>query len=659
MQEAALTRSEKTLPVGVVIPAYGHPQFLAETIASACEQTCRFDHYVVVVDDECRYEDTRRVTQELMALYPGRLFYLRQPNTRLPGARNAGIRFLMDLLPDLDAIFLLDADNRLAPWALQRYRDILGDDPAVGWAYPDIAFFGMNRVDGGVDIRETAPEYSRLKHLVSNLCEAGSMVRASLFRDGVFFDEAMKYGLEDWDFWLSAVEAGYTGVRARDCGFFYRRRPESMIADAQRHSSVWLDKLQSKHASLTTPRMLVKLEHEEAPAFAIWLVDTGEVILTSDPMAKGRTVSLEAFQDECRAWLEKPDETFVPTHLIAMDAAVWETLRTTSRMLRLLFWQIRDHSDAPRYYRFGNAASFSLMRGGAAPERAVFAVWAMDTFRQAVAAGVMTGPSAGGIVATPEGLEVELPTQDGLHLHLEGLFKALLPKRQQLHARGRRFSGPFAQTVREELQQLASFSAGHHPYPCLVEDRRRVVVVADIGDVITRRYWNGWGRLVEALSPKADLVLAVEGSGTFDIRHLGKLDHFRPFTEVLPMKWSDEPDEYALYMGERLPHEGGIVRTLAVPFQQADAVIAAGSVRSLELFGLVRSQGVPGYVYLDPELAVVGADGDGSLAVVRALEHAIAGIWTDDQDVRDALIAGGVPGGKITSVHRGLQPLSE
>lgn len=197
------------LPIGVVIPAYGHPRFLGEAIVSACTQETDRPIHVVVVDDGCRFEETGTLVRNLMDQYPGTLFYLRHKNTRLPGARNKGVRFLLDAFPDMDAIFFLDADNRLAPYSLEAYRKALGDDESVGWAYPDISFFGLSWGRSGFDTRETAPDYSVLKHLTGNISEAGSLVRASMFRNGVFYDETMRSGFEDWDFWLSALGAGY------------------------------------------------------------------------------------------------------------------------------------------------------------------------------------------------------------------------------------------------------------------------------------------------------------------------------------------------------------------------------------------------------------------------------------------------------------------
>ncbi|MGE0283271.1 MAG: glycosyltransferase family 2 protein, partial [Rhizobiaceae bacterium] len=92
--------------------------------------------------------------------------------------------------------------------------------------------------------------YSRFRHLIGNICEAGSMVRADVFRQGIFFDETFRYGYEDWEFWLQCLERGMMGTRAENAGFLYRRRADSMLADADRMSQQIIDTIRRKHRAL-------------------------------------------------------------------------------------------------------------------------------------------------------------------------------------------------------------------------------------------------------------------------------------------------------------------------------------------------------------------------------------------------------------------------
>lgn len=52
-------------------------------------------------------------------------------------------------------------------------------------------------------------DHSLLIHTAMNICEAGSLIRRKVFEAGVFFDTTFKSGFEDWDFFLTAAEAGF------------------------------------------------------------------------------------------------------------------------------------------------------------------------------------------------------------------------------------------------------------------------------------------------------------------------------------------------------------------------------------------------------------------------------------------------------------------
>lgn len=45
--------------------------------------------------------------------------------------------------PTVEALYMLDADNRLRPDALGNALQALRDDPAADWIYPDIDMFGL------------------------------------------------------------------------------------------------------------------------------------------------------------------------------------------------------------------------------------------------------------------------------------------------------------------------------------------------------------------------------------------------------------------------------------------------------------------------------------------------------------------------------------
>ena len=233
--------------IGVVVPVFGHSRLVGEALVSVLDQTFDGSIAVVVVVDGDPAPETTLAIRSLARAGERPVYTLFRRNGRLPAARNAGIDLLLKLHPDLDAIYLLDADNRLSPHSLEVFWQSLATHPEAAWAYPEIGLVGLTWGASGIDLRQTAPIYDPLRHLMGNICEAGSMVRGDVFRAGLRFDESFTTGYEDWEFWLQCLDRGMVGTPAKGTGFQYRRRSDSMLAEADRASQDIKAKLLAKH----------------------------------------------------------------------------------------------------------------------------------------------------------------------------------------------------------------------------------------------------------------------------------------------------------------------------------------------------------------------------------------------------------------------------
>jgi Glycosyltransferases involved in cell wall biogenesis len=325
--------------VAVVVPVHRHPALLPEAIESVLAQDAPFAIRLVLVNDGCPFPETEAVCLDYARSQPHSIRYLHKPNGGLSDARNHGIDDVLARDPDVEAIFFLDADNRLRPKALARAMAALDADPETGWIYPNLDMFGLTRrLDYG-------GPYSRLIHSAQNICEAGSLVRRAVFEAGVRFDTGLRQGFEDWDFFLTAGEAGFRGANLEDFGFLYRKRPESMLSEAERDRSAILAALQQRHPATASPRALAMLEQAEAPRNALWLADADQprVRLTSDPLLEGETLSLEDTAQ--RYWLARsnPSRHPFPAHLTFATPQVIETLRHAG-LLHFAFWQLERWS---------------------------------------------------------------------------------------------------------------------------------------------------------------------------------------------------------------------------------------------------------------------------------------------------------------------------
>ena len=641
-------------PIGIVIPGYGHPQFLAEAIVSACEQDTNREIHVVVVDDGCRFPETRATVSNLLSVYAGRLHYVRQKNTRLPGARNTGIRFMLNLLPDLDAIYFLDADNRISPYSIEAYRETLGDDPEIGWAYPDISFFGLTHGENGFDTRETAPEYSVLKHLIGNISEAGSMVRADVFRQGVMYDETMIFGYEDWDFWLYALEAGFKGKRCENSGFLYRRRPESMLADSSRMGEELVSRMRRTHKKLFQPQHVMALEHHEAPYFALHLSDDKDnVLLFSDPAIEPEKISFDAFKKRFHRWINSPREVFFPQLLLTMEKATWTAFLENKKVLRWLFWQIRERSVEHLYLSLkqANHVSLHMVRADAGSNEFAVSITSMAHIKNAVVEGREPQREAisYGLASLLHLPELKHVAQSQLEMAEQDIVDRLSPVPQYVMHQNRAYAGPAHGRIRTELIREICALEDREPFPACEQIERTLVAVKSeflLKDSARDKVLQ----LLEKLRTDAqETVLLIEHTSGCDLLACGYDSWQHLVDTVIPYQIGDKSGIYKMYLGRGISAElaFGTPEDTALFARQCTRVIGCGAVAMLEAFGEARLHGAPGYVLMDKEFAIADTKHTTQHGKLLAYEHAIVNIATDEQTYSVALAAEGFPPSKF------------
>ncbi|MEM9230114.1 MAG: glycosyltransferase [Pseudomonadota bacterium] len=263
-----------TPDIAIVIPIYRHSALADEAISSALALEGNLDHVVIAVDDGCPNVETRAALDGWARHAPDRFHHLHQANSGLSAARNTGIRFALSKYPALRGVFPLDADNRLDAHSLTLFEHLLHTEEA-DWFYPNFDMFGLQSYahNGG---RFALPLFA-----ASNQCEAGSLIRREVFDAGVWFDEEMRAGYEDWDFWLSAARAGFQGAPVRQNFFRYRKRPESMLSGSHDQDTVLRSVIQKKHGWLYDKDSIAQLAAQQIPRFACFEGDAVQVF--TDP----------------------------------------------------------------------------------------------------------------------------------------------------------------------------------------------------------------------------------------------------------------------------------------------------------------------------------------------------------------------------------------
>jgi GT2 family glycosyltransferase len=138
---------------------------------------------------------------------------------------------------------VLDADERLRPDALQLLRPPLERDPAVGFTYGRMRFFGD--WDGVLGF----PPYDPYALLYRHTIGLSALARREVFEDTGGFDEEFLH-FEDWELWLDALEHGWRGEQVDAVTVEYRKHGGSKVREDRRRYRSAYRRLRAKHAAL-------------------------------------------------------------------------------------------------------------------------------------------------------------------------------------------------------------------------------------------------------------------------------------------------------------------------------------------------------------------------------------------------------------------------
>lgn len=222
--------------VSVVIPCYNDGVYLKDAIASVRQQTYP-DLEIIVVDDGSTDTFTRQVFEELKK---EGVKVLHKKNGHLSSARNYGIAAASG-----EIIVTLDADDIFKPTFIEKGVHILNNAPGVGVVTCYVRSFGLKsglwRPLGG-DIHNL---------LFRQECCASAMFRRSCWKDAGGYDEAMKHGYEDWEFWIRVTAAGWRISVIPETLFYYRVSEKSMFLNvAEPRREELIDYIVEKHRNL-------------------------------------------------------------------------------------------------------------------------------------------------------------------------------------------------------------------------------------------------------------------------------------------------------------------------------------------------------------------------------------------------------------------------
>ena len=225
--------TEKPL-VSVIIPCYNYGRYIWDAIRSVLAQTFK-NFEIIVVNDGSTDENTIQILQEIA--HP-RIKILHQSNCGLSATRNNGINASRGKY-----ICCLDADDILDPtylekclyWMEKNHLDMCGS-----W----LREFG----DSDLIFQTYKQDLESLKK--ENLQVVATVFKKKMWEKTGGYSVEMDQGYEDWEFWISILEAGGRGDIIPEPLFLYRKHGRTMLSEARNKHDMLLSKINQLHPGL-------------------------------------------------------------------------------------------------------------------------------------------------------------------------------------------------------------------------------------------------------------------------------------------------------------------------------------------------------------------------------------------------------------------------
>ncbi len=240
--------------VSIVIPCYNPGEWVKDAIDSARTQT--YSHVEIVVVNDGTSEPESLVHLRTASAHAD--VCVEQQNLGLPAARNAGFRAAHGkwVLP-------LDADDRIAPDYVAECVSARRQFSEAAFIYTDCKVFGEQKYT------EELPEYNLYNLLDRNTLTYAALISKEDWEHAGGYDESMRLGYEDWEFWLRMGALGRFGRRVPRPLFHYRKRGRSLFSVALEHHDSILAYIRSRHPELYDDENKARIKKLWAPSVCV------------------------------------------------------------------------------------------------------------------------------------------------------------------------------------------------------------------------------------------------------------------------------------------------------------------------------------------------------------------------------------------------------
>ncbi|WP_433833671.1 glycosyltransferase family 2 protein [Flavobacterium anhuiense] len=207
--------------VSIIVPCYNQAHFLKDSLQSVLDQT--YSNWECIVVNDGSPDNVSEVV-ELWRNKDLRFKYLEKKNGGLSSARNFGIEHSKG-----SYILPLDADDIFHNDYITRAVSELENDKSLAIVSCYSEFFIKKKENVIFQLKPIGDSCEYL--LYANQLIASSLYRKQFWEEVGGYDESMKKGFEDWEFWIAITKKGWKYKIIPEFLFYYRKAKKSMLVD--------------------------------------------------------------------------------------------------------------------------------------------------------------------------------------------------------------------------------------------------------------------------------------------------------------------------------------------------------------------------------------------------------------------------------------------
>lgn len=225
--------------ISIIIPCYNQAQYLPETLDSVLAQT--FTDWECVIVNDGSQDDTEMIAKQYCTK-DSRFIYVFQSNEGLASARNNGIHYSSG-----EFILPLDSDDKIGPSYIEKALRHFNNYPQTKLVYCKARRFG------DIDEPWPLPPYNYNQLIWQNCIFCSAIYKRVDYDKTIGYNPNMKSGLEDWDFWLSLLDAKSEVYQLDEVLFYYRYHGVSMISNTIKDTNQLAIQIYKNHKEIYQP----------------------------------------------------------------------------------------------------------------------------------------------------------------------------------------------------------------------------------------------------------------------------------------------------------------------------------------------------------------------------------------------------------------------